>query len=1269
MRKSGAPSRNSATGSQAPPGPFGRNFSEKNISGAARSRESVLSLLSDSQDSDTDFSFSTSPFSDKAKKAQDSPCAPSPNSTQGTEKLYEVVFGKPSTKKHKTWDGDGTLLVNVEKNTATLKDSNGKVLGQISKFKLDELESGNFLNIGGKVVDVVGLLSENTCQPVKQNPSKRSAGNLYNPPLSKKPCQVQLSRTTSLVKPKQRLNDHGTSETEDLFAGSSVSSTTGNNFCSKPKIFAEQSNPAFLDSDFENDAENCNSTNINSSSSYHHQESSKTANNTRIYEVVFGRPSTKKHKTWDGDGTLLIDLDEKLATLKDDKGKILGTKANFKMEMLEEEEYFSIGGKVVDVLGPINSVSSSKTQNLHESSETTFPKINPMTRKHFKPPSSFEPPKTVKTEVKPLNTEIVNSAPKPSLFTTFKSSCVEPSSSGNLSTLTTPLISCAPSLAHQKNEVTRKRSVQDVLALLSTPTESEDLSLTPDFLPSNDSQSNECNTANPSNNFRKFNVMMAKVSTKKNKTWEEDGILEFNVETKVGELKKTNGMVLGRSKIDSVESGSRFVIASKEVEILQEVSDSAEKSPEWKTRSYPKVVASTAKRCVPLFSRGKSAISMQNLKPLVLPKPSYEHQWKFNENHRPVVDVSIEAFLLRVLRDHQREGVKFLFSCVSGVRDINYFGAILADEMGLGKTLQSITVIWTMLRQNFYQGEPLCKRVLIVTPSSLTKNWQNEFIRWLGSHRIKVFVVDQKNKARDYCKLPANRNPVLIISYEMYVKSAEDLSEIKFDLLICDEGHRLKNTNIKVATCLNKLDCSRRILLTGTPIQNDLQEFYALVNFVNPGILGSPLEFKRQYADPITFSRQPGIDQDAQQLGEERAAELNELSSGFILRRTQDVNDKYLPNKHEMIIFCSSTKLQQDLYEATVQYWEDRNLAAPGSDSGIKHLSVITALKKICNHPFLLKRKESEDFYFQEESLKNFLNNMLPEEETESETPLTQYSSKFLVIDNLLAELRATSKERIVLVSYSTQTLDLLATLCDRNRYKYLRLDGTTPAAQRIPIVDRFNSDKDHFVFLLSAKAGGVGLNLVGASRLVLFDSDWNPATDLQAMSRIWRDGQKKSVFIYRLFSAGTIEEKILQRQISKTGISSAVVDPKNNSHVRLSIEELKDLFRYEPDCLSSTHDMLNCTCSGSGSVPDVEEAEEEGDDMFMRNDRDCQISLDDEECSTTSNVLRMNQLMQWEHYAKTIDADFLQMLCLSSSDEFLTFIFHNKTTTEVGSQ
>lgn len=137
---------------------------------------------------------------------------------------------------------------------------------------------------------------------------------------------------------------------------------------------------------------------------------------------------------------------------------------------------------------------------------------------------------------------------------------------------------------------------------------------------------------------------MAKVSTKKNKTWEEDGILEFNVETKVGELKKTNGMVLGRSKIDSVESGSRFVIASKEVEILQEVSDSAEKSPEWKTRSYPKVVTSTAKRCVPLFSRGKSAISMQNLKPLVLPKPSYEHQ---------VRNLSITSFKnLRFLHDH-----------------------------------------------------------------------------------------------------------------------------------------------------------------------------------------------------------------------------------------------------------------------------------------------------------------------------------------------------------------------------------------------------------------------------------------------------------------------------------------------------------------------------------------------------------------------------------------------------------------------------------------
>ncbi|KAJ9580257.1 hypothetical protein L9F63_004070 [Diploptera punctata] len=754
----------------------------------------------------------------------------------------------------------------------------------------------------------------------------------------------------------------------------------------------------------------------------------------------------------------------------------------------------------------------------------------------------------------------------------------------------------------------------------------------------NENYDNKQTVSSGKNVKRVFNVVWGKQSKKKHKTWEGDGTLEVGLKTVI--LKKYRRKVLGQSsnsKTNLLEEGSRLFVGSKEVEIIdvlstdvnvneirenstsnKRFSESNEQTSEQVLKKPRKVltksaVQSTMKPC----SRGKPF--QLDYKPLVMPLPTHEHQWQYNQSHLQVMEVSVDACLARVLRSHQREGVVFMYECIMGMKRMDYHGAILADEMGLGKTLQCITLIWMLLKQGPYGGKPVLQHILVVTPSSLVANWQNEIHRWLGRERIRTFVVDQKNKPKDYKSL--SRTPVMLISYEMFVRYYEDISQTKFDLLICDEGHRLKNTSIR--TSINVQGCCRRILLTGTPIQNDLQEFYALVNFVNPGILGSVTEFKKYYEEPILASRQPSADDDTCELGEQRARELNHCSSWFILRRTQEVIDKYLPTKQEIVVFCISTPLQQRMYEAAVDYWESRG--SEFGPEGVAHLAVITALKKICNHPSLLKSRQS-DYQPAEEDILQHLCEMFSRSDCES---LNQ-SGKLNVVMCFLEKLSKT-KEKVILVSYFTQTLDLLAYLCQQKGYKYCRLDGSTPSGQRMEIVKRFNNSySDCFVFLLSARAGGVGLNLTGASRLVLYDSDWNPATDLQAMSRIWRDGQSRSVFIYRLLTVGSIEEKIFQRQISKTDLSGAVVDPQNTNSVRLSNDELKDLFTIHRETACLTHEMLNCHCNGSGVIPVHEEKRNVSDDESSQRDCQLQISL-----SLKSNsCIRMNQLLQWQHFA-----------------------------------
>ncbi|XP_037070372.1 DNA repair and recombination protein RAD54-like [Pollicipes pollicipes] len=566
---------------------------------------------------------------------------------------------------------------------------------------------------------------------------------------------------------------------------------------------------------------------------------------------------------------------------------------------------------------------------------------------------------------------------------------------------------------------------------------------------------------------------------------------------------------------------------------------------------------------------------------LFTPPPLSQHDRLAAQPDKQPVHVVVDPKLSAVLRPHQREGVKFMYDCVTGRRIEGSFGCIMGDEMGLGKTLQCITLMWTLLRQS-PDCRPEIDRCIVVTPSSLVKNWYNEIGKWL-SGRVSPLAMDGGGRAEVVRQLegfmtargrrPAN--PILIISYETFRIHAPLLHRGEIGLVLCDEGHRLKNHENQTYSALMSLNCRRRVLLSGTPIQNDLLEYFSLVHFVNEGILGTASEFKRKFETPILRGRDADATDDEHKRGNERLQELLALVNRCIIRRTAAILSKYLPVKVELVVSCRLTACQLAMYDAFIQSDAVRRSLqadrAKGAKSTQSALSAITSLKKLCNHPDLIHEKLSDPAG----GLRDLLQFFPAGHTTKRVRP--DLSGKVSVLDYLLALVKTQTTDKVVLVSNYTQTLDLFESLCQMRGYCSVRLDGSMTIKKRAKIVDRFNDPSSpEFIFMLSSKAGGCGLNLIGANRLVMFDPDWNPANDDQAMARVWRDGQKKPCFIYRLLAAGTIEEKMFQRQTHKKALSSCVVDNEEDVQRLFSVAELKELFKRE-DTICDTHDRLKC--------------------------------------------------------------------------------------------
>jgi len=574
------------------------------------------------------------------------------------------------------------------------------------------------------------------------------------------------------------------------------------------------------------------------------------------------------------------------------------------------------------------------------------------------------------------------------------------------------------------------------------------------------------------------------------------------------------------------------------------------------------------------------------------------------------LEVVVDPMLSRVLREHQRVGLQFLFDCLMGLRDYEGFGCILADDMGLGKTLQSVAIMWTLLTQGGPRGKPACRKAVIVCPASLVKNWAAEFEKWLhGRCKYVALAVSGAAAVRGTLMTfkGSYEHKILIASYETFRGYTNEVLGCGIDLVVCDEAHKLKNDESAVTKCIVGLEAKKRLLISGTPIQNNLDEFFTLVSVANPGVFGDLSAFKRNYANPILRGREPTATAEDRQRGQDKLEHLSAVTGQFILRRTNRLNARFLPPKQIYNVFIEPTDFQRRIYHAFLNSKIAQSMLADNVKMTRTVLGTIKKLQSLVNHPFLVRSATQKiEAGFDDANTRAMFEAIDQQDRglRSNQRPVhAELSGKMALLHALLVAIKASgSGDRIVIISNWTMTLDHIEKMCEQNKWPVHRLDGSMAINKRMKLVTDFNrpENEEAFAFLLSSKAGGCGLNLIGGNRLVMYDPDWNPANDRQAMARIWRDGQKKQCYIYRFFTTGTIDEKVYQRQICKDGLSTMMMTETGDDEVSemkesLSADLVKDLFTFDETTVCATHDMLECKRCGEPGPRQCRHIEQEG--------------------------------------------------------------------------
>ncbi|CAA0822877.1 ATP-dependent DNA helicase DDM1 [Striga hermonthica] len=473
------------------------------------------------------------------------------------------------------------------------------------------------------------------------------------------------------------------------------------------------------------------------------------------------------------------------------------------------------------------------------------------------------------------------------------------------------------------------------------------------------------------------------------------------------------------------------------------------------------------------------------------------------------------------LKSYQIKGVKWMISLWQ-----NGLNGILADQMGLGKTIQTIAFL-AHLKGNGMHGP-----YLVIAPLSTLSNWLSEIERFVPSVNAIIYHGDRKERAeiiRNHMpRTIGPKFPIVITSYEVaMIDARRQFKHYSWKYLVVDEGHRLKNSNCKLVKELKYLSVENKLLLTGTPLQNNLAELWSLLNFILPDIFSSHQEFESWF----DFSGKCTNEALKEDIEEKRRAQvvakLHAILRPFLLRRMKSDVEQMLPKKKEIILYATMTEHQKNFQEHLINktlevHLADKTSNAHGMKGKLNNLMI--QLRKNCNHPDLLESAFDGSYFYP------------PVEQ------IVGQCGKFQLLDKLLSKLFA-RKHKVLVFSQWTKILDIMDYYLSEKGFQVCRIDGSVKLVERRRQIKEFNDANSNYrIFLLSTRAGGLGINLTAADTCILYDSDWNPQMDLQAMDRCHRIGQTKPVHVYRLATAQSVEGRILKRAFSKLKLEHVVI-------------------------------------------------------------------------------------------------------------------------------
>ncbi|KAF5465530.1 hypothetical protein F2P56_015526 [Juglans regia] len=483
------------------------------------------------------------------------------------------------------------------------------------------------------------------------------------------------------------------------------------------------------------------------------------------------------------------------------------------------------------------------------------------------------------------------------------------------------------------------------------------------------------------------------------------------------------------------------------------------------------------------------------------------------------------------MRDYQLAGLNWLIRLYE-----NGINGILADEMGLGKTLQTISLLGYL-----HEFRGITGPHMVVAPKSTLGNWMNEIRRFCPVLRAVKFLgnPEERSHIRDNL-LVAGKFDVCVTSFEMAIKEKSSLRRFSWRYIIIDEAHRIKNENSLLSKTMRLYNTNYRLLITGTPLQNNLHELWSLLNFLLPEIFSSAETFDEWFQISGENDQQEVVQQ------------LHKVLRPFLLRRLKSDVEKGLPPKKETILKVGMSQMQKHYYKALLQ--KDLEVVNAGGERK-RLLNIAMQLRKCCNHPYLFQGAEPGPPY------------------TTGDHLITN-AGKMVLLDKLLPKLKERDS-RVLIFSQMTRLLDILEDYLLFRGYQYCRIDGNTGGEDRDASIDAFNKPgSEKFVFLLSTRAGGLGINLATADVVILYDSDWNPQVDLQAQDRAHRIGQKKEVQVFRFCTEYTIEEKVIERAYKKLALDALVIQQGRLAEQKtVNKDELLQMVRFGAEMVFSSKD------------------------------------------------------------------------------------------------